>query len=88
MHILLLEDDTILNEIIEEYLQELGHRVVTAFDGYEALDLIKENCFDLLLLDVGVPNLNGFELLEYLKSIKMNIPTIYITSLNSASTRH
>ena len=84
MNILLLEDDVILNELIEEYLIELGFNVVVAFDGYEALDLIKEHSFDMLLLDVGVPNLNGFELLEYLKSIDMNIPVIYITSLNSA----
>jgi len=84
MNILLLEDDVILSELIEEFLIELGYSVVTAFEGYEALDLIKEHRFDILLLDVGVPNLNGFELLSYLKEIDVNIPSIYITSLSSA----
>ncbi len=84
MNILLLEDDVILSELIEEFLRELGYLVDLAYDGYEALDLIKENSYDILLLDVGVPELNGFELLEYLKEIDINIPTIYITSLNSA----
>ena len=84
MNILLLEDDVILSELIEEHLVELGYSVVTAFEGYEALDLIKEHKFDILLLDVGVPNLNGFELLSYLKEVDVNIPAIYITSLSSA----
>ena len=84
MKIFLLEDDTILCELIEEYLKELGFSVEVAYDGYEALDLINNTRFDLLILDVGVPNLNGFELLKYLKDIGINIPTIYITSLNTA----
>ena len=84
MRVLLLEDDMILSELIEEYLQKRGFEVEAVFDGYEALDLIHSKRFDLLLLDVGVPNLNGFELLEYLKNIGVNIPTIYITSLHRA----
>jgi len=84
MKILLLEDDVILNELIAEYLEELGYEVVVAYDGYEALDLLKEHTIDIILLDVGVPNLNGFELLEYLKSIGITTPAIFITSLNSA----
>ena len=84
MKILLLEDDVILNELISEYLEEKGFEVIVAFDGYEALDLIKEHSIDILLLDVGVPKLSGFELLEYLKDIGINTPTIYITSLSSA----
>ena len=83
MKILLLEDDIILSELITEFLVELGYDVVVCFEGYEALDLIKEHSIDILLLDVGVPNLNGFELLEYLKDIGINTPTIFITSLSS-----
>jgi len=84
MKILLLEDDIILNELIEEYLSDLGYEVDISYEGYEALDKITNNRYDLLLFDVGVPNLNGFELLEYLKSVDINIPVIYITSLNQA----
>ncbi len=85
MDILLLEDDLILSELIEEFLLQKGHRVWVAYDGLEALELIEGQQFDLLLLDVGVPNLNGFELLEYLKATNITTPAIYITSLSSAN---
>jgi len=84
MKILLLEDDTLLNEIIEEFLEELDYDVVSTYDGQEALEAIYENAFDLLLLDVNVPSLNGFDLLEGLKKNSIDIPTIFITSLHTS----
>ena len=66
MKILLLEDDTLLNEIIEEFLQEQNYDVVSTYDGQEAMEAIYGQSFDLLLLDVNVPSINGFELLEEL----------------------
>lgn len=84
MKILLLEDDTLLNEIIEEFIIELGYEVVTTYDGIEALEAIYEDSFDLLLLDVNVPLLNGFDLLKGLKENSIDIPTIYITSLHTS----
>jgi len=84
MKILLLEDDTLLNEIIEEFLQELEHEVFATFDGQEAIECIYENSFDLLLLDVNVPSLNGFDLLKSLKENSIDIPCIYITSLHTS----
>lgn len=85
MKILLLEDDTLLNEIIVEFLDELGHEVVSTFDGQEALESIYDEKFDLLLLDVNVPSLSGIDLLKTLKSVSIDIPTIYITSLHTAA---
>ncbi len=81
MKILLLEDDVILQEIIEEFLQECGHEVVSFYDGEKALDAIGEERFDLLLLDVNVPSIDGFEILAYLRDIGNTTPAIYITSL-------
>lgn len=83
MKILLLEDDVILNELIEEFLCSLQHDVVCEYDGLEAIDTIYNNHFDLLLLDVGVPSLSGFELLETLRDAKINVPAVFITSLSS-----
>lgn len=83
MKILLLEDDTLLNEIIEEFLEELGHNVISTFDGQEALETIYEHNFDLLLLDVNVPSLNGFDLLKSLKNNSIDTASIYITSLHT-----
>lgn len=82
MKILLLEDDLILNEIIEEYLISQEHEVITAFSGNEAQDYLYSQTFDLLILDVNVPFVSGFELLKELRTQNIKTPTIFITSLN------
>ena len=82
MKILLLEDDEILNELISSFLLKKGCEVESFFDGEEAQDALYAKSFDLLLLDVNVPNINGFELLKNLRSININTPAIFLTSLN------
>ena len=82
MKILLLEDDIILNELVEEFLISLGHEIICEFDGMEALNTIDEDSFDLLLLDVGIPTLSGFELLSELRERQNLTPTIFLTSLS------
>ncbi|MEA1917878.1 MAG: response regulator transcription factor [Campylobacterota bacterium] len=81
--LLLLEDDITFNETICDYLSDEDFEVTPAFSGYEAQDILYENSFDLLLLDVNVPQLNGFELLKLIRANGVNTPAIYITSLNS-----
>lgn len=82
MKILLLEDDPILSEIIEEFLCEHGYHVALFYDGQEALDALFVDKFDILVLDINVPRLSGFELLKALKEAKIHTPTIFITSLS------
>jgi len=82
MKILLLEDDMILSEIIEEFLTELNYEVSLAYSGTEAEDLAYSTNFDLLLLDVNVPNGNGFEFLGELSEVGNKTPAIFITSLD------
>ena len=81
--ILLLEDDLTLSETVCEYLQEQNFEVEVVYDGEDALNLIYEKNFDLLLLDVNVPNINGFEVLEQIRNNSNKTPAIFITSLNS-----
>ncbi len=81
--LLLLEDDLTLNETIVEYFQDLDYDIVSIYDGDEAFDKIYENNFDLFLLDVNVPSMNGFELLKNVREQGVNTPAIFITSLNS-----
>ncbi len=83
MNILLLEDDELLQEIILEHLLEARHSIEPFYDGLEAYECIIKGSFDLLVLDVDVPSLSGFELLLALKEQNIKIPTIFITSLNS-----
>lgn len=83
MKILLMEDDEILNEVVSDFLKSKGYDVYEAFDGDEAEEAIYENSFDLLLLDVNVPGINGFKLLKKLRDDNINIPAIFITSLDN-----
>ncbi len=81
--LLLLEDDVTLNETIVSYLEELDFEIIWAYDGNTAQSLIYENNFDLLLLDVNVPDINGFKLLKQIREEGGTTPAIFITSLNS-----
>lgn len=81
--LLLLEDDLALNETVVDYFEALGFSVTPVYDGSSAQDAIYENNFDLLLLDVNVPDINGFEILKTLRDEGSTTPAIFITSLNS-----
>ena len=85
MNILLLEDDLTLSEVIVEHLEYYEYDVTPVYDGIEAEELLFEKRFDLLLLDVNVPNLSGFELLKNLRESGNKTPTIFITSMNSST---
>ncbi len=78
--LLLLEDESALNETITEYLQEQGYEVVSVFDGDEAQDKLYETSFDLLLLDVNVPGVDGFNLLKTARETGTTTPAIFLTS--------
>jgi DNA-binding response OmpR family regulator len=81
--LLLLEDDIALNETIVDYFENLGFSITAVYDGNNALDAIYENNFDLLLLDVNVPDINGFDILKSIREQDIKTPAIFITSLNS-----
>lgn len=83
--ILLLEDDVALHETLKDFLESVGYEVVGCFDGEDARDKLYEQNFDLLLLDVNVPKINGFELLELARSEADETPAIFITSLNAVA---
>ena len=81
MKILLLEDEVMLNESISEYLEAQGHQLDTFYNGLRAFDAMKDNSYDLLILDINVPGMDGLSFLETLHSLKVHIPTIYISAL-------
>ncbi len=81
MNILLLEDDKILCESLKEYLESEGYRVDTAHRGTDVFDLTFSNTYDLYILDVNVPDTDGFDVLEALKEAGDETPAIYITAL-------
>lgn len=81
LRILLLEDDLDYQASVSEYLTSLGYEVDTASDGEEACDKISKERFHLFILDIKVPNINGFEVMKFIKSIDINTPIMIMTSL-------
>ncbi len=83
MKILYLEDDINLSETVEEFLSDEGFDVLSVYDGDEALEVVYEQNFDLFILDVNLPGINGFKLLKELRDAHIQTPAIFTTSLSS-----
>ena len=81
MKILFLEDEYALRVSVAEFLDDLGYHVDTFGNGDAALDAVYANSYNLLLLDVKVPGMNGFELLKSLRDRDILIPALFITSM-------
>jgi len=78
--ILLLEDDELFAESLEDYLSEESYIIDLAMDGMQALDKNFESNYDLYLLDINVPKLNGLDLLKQLRQSGDDTPCIFLTS--------
>jgi len=81
MKILLLEDDMMLNNAIVQYLQSTGHIIESFREGEAALDALNNKNFDLLVLDINVPGIDGLTLLEKIYAAKITPPAIFISAL-------
>jgi len=81
--LLLLEDDINLSETLCEFLESKGYEVTSIYDGGDAEACMYQHHFDLFLLDVNVPSLNGFDLLKKVRKEGNITPAIFLTSLNA-----
>ncbi|MBM4398933.1 MAG: response regulator [Candidatus Cloacimonetes bacterium] len=81
--ILIAEDDQSIRDITSEYLKELGYDVITAVDGQDALDKVELELFDLYLLDIYMPRMDGLELMMRIKEIQPLAVIIVITGYSS-----
>lgn len=79
-HILVVEDDQEIQELIKQFLMTQQYKVIVASDGLEGMKQFNKQFFDLILLDVMMPNLNGFEVAKMIRS-QSNIPIIMLTAL-------
>lgn len=78
INILIVEDEEPINNLISMNLKSEGYNPISAFDGEQAVNIIESNHFDLVLLDIMLPKIDGYELLEYIKP--QGIPVIFITA--------
>ena len=83
--ILIVEDEMPISNLIKVNLTAEGYRCTCAFDGKTAADYIETEDFDLILLDIMLPEINGYELLEYI--IPLEIPVIFLTAKNAVDDR-
>ncbi|SFR63575.1 response regulator transcription factor [Anaeromicropila populeti] len=75
-NILIVEDEVPINELVKCNLQLVGHRCHQAFDGNEALDMIKNYKYDLIILDIMLPAVSGFELMKHIE----NTAVVFLTA--------
>jgi len=83
--ILVAEDETRIASFVEKGLKSAGFGVETVADGVDALTLARSGEFDLLLLDIGLPGLDGLEVLRRLRADADSLPVIILTARDSAS---
>jgi DNA-binding response OmpR family regulator len=85
LNILIVEDEQSIANLIYVNLSDEGYHCTCAFDGVQAADLIEKENYDLILLDIMLPEIDGYELLEYIKPL--GTPVIFITAKGALDDR-
>ena len=78
--LLVVDDDTEIRELLEFDLSHSGYSVDTAKNGLEGLNKALNNNYDLVLLDVMMPKMNGFEVCQNIRKTKKNLPVLLLTA--------
>lgn len=88
-HILVIEDDLVNQRLHKKVIQSAGYQVTVADDGLEALELIEQHTFDLIVSDVMMPKLDGYEVCRRLRKHKKTaqVPILMLTSLDSVENK-
>jgi len=79
VNILVVDDEEAIRSLFKETLEDLGHRVITASTAAEGLELVKQQDFALVFLDLKMPGMDGAELFRQIKTIRPKLPVIIIT---------
>lgn len=78
VHILIVEDEHAISDLLKMNLSRAGYECTCAYDGLAAADILENRNFDLVILDIMLPHINGYELMEYIRP--MGIPVIFLTA--------
>ena len=80
--VVLIEDEAVLRQLVERELTAVGHRVLSAADGQKGWDILSREVPDVILLDLMMPNMNGYEVLENLKNDERlhHVPCVVISN--------
>ena len=80
--ILVVEDEDEVRQLLSDILASEGHEVVAAANGSEGIEVFKQNTFDLVFSDLGMPDMSGWEVAGEIKSINSTVPVILVTGWN------
>lgn len=80
-HILVIDDDQAVRSTVTLLLTQRGHEVVTAVDGRRGLEMVERDEFDLLILDLFMPEMDGFETIQLVRRSRPAIPIIVISGM-------
>lgn len=83
-HILIVEDEKSINDLISINLELVGHTSEQVFDGFEALETIRQKSFSLIILDIMLPSMDGFALMEH---VPESTPVIFLTAMSNLTDR-
>lgn len=80
MKVLLVDDDFVLLDVLEEFLKEEHIETRKAISGSEALNFLQKESFDIMILDVNMPSMDGFEVLKRINALHQDLPVIMLTA--------
>jgi len=86
MNILLVEDEAIISMVINDHLTELGHDVKRVMRGNEAVEQVKHSNYDLIFLDIGLPDIDGFDVFEVMSELKKELNIVFLTAHSDKKT--
>jgi DNA-binding response OmpR family regulator len=86
-HILLIEDEIKIADSLSTALTEEGYAVAIAHDGNEGLQLFTKNNYDLIILDISLPGMDGYELCKRIRQTNTHVPVIMLTAFNSINNK-
>ena len=82
IRILVAEDDKALNALVCSYLKSNGYEAIACYDGEEAFSVLQSESVDLLLSDIMMPKMDGFELAKLARGMNSNMPILFMTALD------
>jgi len=87
MRVLLVEDDRMIGEVIEQSLRDASYAVDWVLDGQAALNAVLTQSYDVLLLDLGLPKKDGFEVLQTLRANRQSVPVLLVSARDALADR-
>lgn len=82
--IILIEDESAVVSFIKKGLQELNYEISVAFDGKTGIKLVEDSSFDMVILDIMLPDINGLEVCKEIRKKNKTIPILFLTALDSS----